>query len=89
MAELLFEEHADAALSALESDPARARLLERINEVLDLLEADPGDRRVRRRRYHTVKCWGVPVSGDGEGWLLLWDFQAEGVIAIRYLGPDL
>lgn len=89
MAELLFEEHADATLSALESDPARARLLERINAVLDILEADPGDRRVRRRRYHLVEAWGVPVSGDGEEWLVLWDFQAEGVVAIRYLGPDL
>jgi hypothetical protein len=89
VAELLFEEHADAALSALEADPTRAGLLRRINELLDLLEADPGDDRVRRRRYQIIDAWGIPVSADREDWLILWDFHDHNVVAIRYLGPDL
>ncbi len=89
MADLLFQEHADAALSALEADPTRTSLLRRINEVLDLLEADPGDERVRRRRYQLIDAWGIPVSDDGEDWLILWDFHDQHVVAVRYLGPDL
>jgi hypothetical protein len=88
VAELFFEEHADSTLTALEADPSRARLLERVNEVLDLLEDDPGDERVRRRRYLIVDAWGVPVSGDGEEWLIRWDLHADSVV-VRYLGPDL
>lgn len=89
MADLLFEEHADAGLSALETDPTRTGLLRRINEVLDLLAADPGDQRVRRRRYQSIDAWGIPISSDGEEWLILWDFHDQDHVAIRYLGPDL
>ena len=88
MAELLFEEAADAALTSMEADPGRGELLARVNEVLDLLEDDPGDRRVRQRRYQIVDAWGVPVHGNGEDWLILWDLQDSQVV-IRYLGPDL
>ncbi|MGH9115201.1 MAG: hypothetical protein ACRDWW_05160 [Acidimicrobiales bacterium] len=89
MAELLFEEHADAVLTAMEADPTRAELLDRVNEVLDLLETDPGNRRVRRRRYQLIAAWGVPVRGNDEDWLILWDFHEADVVAIRYLGADL
>jgi hypothetical protein len=89
VADLFFEERADAALSALEADPTRTGLLRRINEVLDLLETDPGDERVRRRRYQILDAWGVPVYGAGEDWLILWDFHDQDHVAIRYLGPDL
>lgn len=88
MAELLLEEATDAALTSLEADSGRHELLARVNEVLDILEDDPGDRRVRRRRYQIIDTWGVPVHGDGEDWLVLWDLQGSQVV-IRYLGPDL
>jgi hypothetical protein len=88
VAELLFEEEADAALAALEADAGRSELLARVNEILDILEDDPGDRRARRRRYQIIDAWGVPVHGNGEDWLILWDLQDSQVV-IRYLGMDL
>lgn len=59
-----------------------------ILDILDILEDDPGDRRVRRRRYQVIDAWGVPVHGNGEDWLILWDLQGSQVV-VRYLGTDL
>lgn len=73
MAELLFSEQADDALTRLEADPSRALLTGRLHPALDLLEADPGSAACRRRRYALIDLWGMTVTADGEDLLILWE----------------
>lgn len=85
---LLFSPEAERRLAALRNDHMSATLYERVNEMIDVIESDPSDRRVRRRRYHQPPVWGVPVSGSGQDWLILWGETDDG-IAILYLGEDV
>ena len=73
MATLLFSAQADDMLAALEADPARALLVGGLHVALDLLEAEPGDVRCRRRRFQSIGVWGIPVVVDDEEWLILWE----------------
>ena len=43
VAELLFFPDADRKLALLQADFGRRQLYDRINDLLDVLEADPGD----------------------------------------------
>ena len=70
MAELVFGRQADAFLTELESDPARASLLRRINSNLDVLEADPTDIRCRRHRFASIDIWGMSFVFGFEDWLI-------------------
>lgn len=90
VAELLFSVEADRRLSALLADPARDRLYGRVNDVLDAIEDDPSDPRVRVRRYLSPPIWGVPVRADEpEGdWLVLWSETRIGPL-VHYIGEDL
>ena len=85
---LLFSPEAERLLAALRTDHSCGVLYERVNEMLDLIESDPTDRRVRRRRYRQPPVWGVPVSGSGHDWLILWGETANGN-AVFYLGTDV
>ena len=85
VAELLFFPVADKQLAALQADPGRSQLYDRINDLLDVLEADPGDASVRRLRYQTPPIWGIPVHGSGEEWIILWS-ESEGGTFVHYIG---
>lgn len=85
MPELLFFPIADGQLAALEVDSARRQLYDRVNDVLDRLEADPGDASVRRLRYQSPPIWGVPVYGSGEEWIILWSESETGPM-VHYIG---
>ena len=85
MPELLFFPIADGQLAALEADSARRQLYERVNDVLDLLEADPGDASVRRLRYQSPPIWGIPVYGSSEEWIILWS-ESETRPLVHYIG---
>jgi len=85
---LLFSPEAERQLAALRADHRRGALYGRVNEMLDLIESDPTDRRVRRRRYRQPPVRGVPVSGSGHDWLILWGETADGN-AVLYLGTDV
>jgi hypothetical protein len=87
MAELVFDPDADAALSRLEA--AGSLLLQRVNQVLDWLEADPAEPRVRRVRFHRPALWCVTVAAGDEEWAVLWEPHATeaDVVVVRYLGP--
>ena len=88
MGDLLFSVEADRQLTTLQADPARSQLYERINDVLDAIEDDPGGREVRLRRYSSPPAWGVPVHGSGEDWLVIWSHTDAGPL-VHYLGEDL
>lgn len=94
-ADLYFNKEADATLRALEADPAQQKLADRINETLDLLATDPGDKRVRRRQYQSSLflggMWGVLARGNDEDWLILWRSHPEepAAVVIHYIGPDI
>ena len=88
MGTLLFNTEADRQLTVLQADSSRSQLYDRINDVLDAIEDDPGSREVRRRRYTSPPAWGVPVHGSGEDWLVLWSETSAGPV-VHYLGEDL
>ncbi len=88
MGELLFSADADRQLTMLQADLSRRQLYERINDVLDAIEDDPGSREVRLRRYSSPSVWGVPAHGSGEDWLVIWSETGRGPL-VHYLGEDL
>ncbi len=88
MGMLLFSVDADRQLTDLQSDPARRQIYDRVNDVLDAIEDDPGGAEVRLRRYNSPPVWGVPVHGSGEDWLVLWSETDAGPL-VHYLGEDL
>lgn len=88
MPELWFSPTADRALIELDRDRSRRRLSERVEDVLDALERDPGRAELRRHRFVTG-LWGVIVAADGEEWIVLWapHLTMEDAIMIHYVGP--
>jgi hypothetical protein len=93
MAELLYEPAADAALDALQADPDRGLLWNRVVDVLEALEANPGDRLMRRRALRTphsfTTVWAVPASGGREDWMVLWieHPKQDDTVIVVYVGP--
>ncbi len=60
---------------------------QRIEALLDVLEDDPGDSRVRRRSWVTSTSpaeqgpvWGFTVRGRDTDYLVLWRAAADGVV---------
>lgn len=90
MAELWFDEEADAALTALASDAARQELYQRLDDVLARLEADPGDATLRRHRFQEVDLWCVVVPVDDEQWVVLWEPHPthDDAAVVQYIGPS-
>ena len=90
MASLRFSVDADQRLTALAADVGRQELYNHVNDVLDLIEDDPGNSRLRRRRYQQPFIWGVVVSSrDAESdWLILWSESERGPL-VHYIGEDL
>jgi hypothetical protein len=64
-------------------------LLNAIDDALDQLEEDPGDKRCRQRSFGG-SLWGVTVRDRSEDWLIIWehDQDREDLVHIRYLGAD-
>lgn len=88
MVQLGFNEDADTALTALENDPARAHLLERITDTLRLIGEDPKPAQVRQRRYQQIDVWGVAVKTANDDYLILWS-DSTGETIIHYIGTDI
>ena len=76
------------AYAALEK-AGDVRLLDAIDDALDLLEADPGDARARRRSFGGGR-WGIPAHDRSEDWLVVWerDLASTDMVVVRYLGAD-
>ncbi|MFM8861861.1 MAG: hypothetical protein ACKOIA_05300 [Acidimicrobiia bacterium] len=88
MPELWFDHEAERALRSLERDRARGALARRLDDVLDLLERDPGSVELRRHRFVTG-LWGVVVGSDDENWIVLWEPHPTiaDAIVVQYVGP--
>lgn len=87
MAELLFSPEADTVLAHMEADERQRRCAARLNSALDLLEADPGDARNRRRRFNTIGLWGIAVVCGDEEWLILWEPGDDGAVIVHHIIP--
>lgn len=88
MGTLWFDSEADEALTRLEADPSRRRLLARVRVVLDLLEAEPGNETLRRIRFST-QLWCVTVVAGDDVLVVLWEphpNEANDVV-VQYIGP--
>jgi hypothetical protein len=88
MAEVKFSPQALQAYESLERAGA-VDLLDAIDDAADILEADPGDRRARRRSFGDGR-WGITVKDADDDWLLVWQLDDDDpeTVRVRYLGPD-
>lgn len=84
-----FDDDAWDGIQALFDDDSRPNLAERLDAMLDILETDPGDARVRRHRMQQPRLWHFSVAGDGEVWSVLWDFDDQGEPYVHFAGPGL
>lgn len=71
----------------MEADEGQAPCVARLNTALDLLEADPGDARNRRRRFNTLGLRGVAVVCGDDEWLILWEPQDADVVIVHHIVP--
>lgn len=87
MAGLAFSPEADDLLTSMEADEVQRNCAARINSALDLLEADPGDARNRRRRFNTIGLWGIAVICGADAWLILWEPLEDDVVMVHHIVP--
>lgn len=72
-------------------DELNPRMADRVDDVLDLLEHDHTQPRVRRHRLQKPALWMIVVrapDGDGDDYAILWDLD-EDTVVIRYIGPNI
>jgi len=86
MAEVKLSQPAIQAYAQLEKSGAE-QMLDAIDDALDVLEADPGDARARRRSFTGGK-WGIPARDRTDDWLIVWEQDDQGIVRVRYLGED-
>lgn len=87
MAELVFTEEADAALTELERDRGRSRLLREVNHYLGRLEAHPEDGDLRKRGY---LGGAFRIDLDTDDWMIAWEHgPGPDEITIAYIGIQL
>lgn len=90
MISVRFSVHAGEQLTALAGDAGRHELYNKVNDILDLMEDDPGSPWLRRRRYQHPPVWGVvtPSRDVERDWLILWSETEHGPL-VHYIGEDL
>lgn len=90
MATLHFSPAAERAYRQLDADPTACGLLDRIDRILDLLEADPGDARVRQRHFAKIGAWGVAVRYRHVDLLIIWEMSPTHPldVNVNYIGSD-
>jgi hypothetical protein len=84
-----FADGAWESIQHLYDDPARDVLAERLDAMLDVLEQDPGDARVKRHPMQAPQLWHFTVAGNGEVWSVLWEPDANGDPYIHFAGTGL
>lgn len=88
MTEVKFDSQPDDAYEVLER-AGSTDLLDAIDDAVDWLEEDPGDKRCRQRSFGDG-LWGISVRDRSDDWLIVWerDQAREDLVYVRYLGPD-
>lgn len=82
-----FSRQTSQAIQDAYDNPRWRTLGERIEEVIDLLDAGPPyPARVRRDRMQEPKLWHVRVRGDGESFSLLWEEADDGHARVLWAG---
>jgi hypothetical protein len=69
-----------------------AGLLDKIDIVLDELEKDPGQARLRQYRWSDPPLWGAQVRDRVRDYLVLWALEkrdSESMVVVYYVGPDV
>lgn len=74
-------------LNRLEASDGERECATRIHRALDVLEADPGDVRNRRRRFQTLDLWGIAVVCPEHEWLVLWEPRDGTVVIVHHIVP--
>jgi hypothetical protein len=67
-------------------------LLDKIDSVLDELEKDPGQAKLRQYRWSDPPLWGAQVRDRVRDYLILWALEkqdGESVVVVYYVGPDV
>jgi hypothetical protein len=85
---LKFEAAAAEAYAAI----ADAGLLDKIDTVLDELEKDPGQAKLRQYRWSDPPLWGAQVRDPVQDYLVLWALEKpddESVVVVYCVGPDI
>ena len=72
----------------LREDPRRRKVLDRIDEILDALEEDPGQAWLRAHRFQDPPLWCVTFDASGEAWAILWsmDDNDDDRVLVDYIG---
>jgi hypothetical protein len=86
-----YDAEAFAAIQAVFDDTWQSLLADRLEQVLDALEAGPPfPALVRARRMQEPKLWYVRLIGrNGESFALLWDLIADDRVKIHWAGPEI
>jgi hypothetical protein len=85
---LKFEAAAAEAYAAI----ADTGLLDKIDTVLDELEKDPGQAKLRQYRWRDPPLRGAQVRDRVQDYLVLWALEKpddESVVVVYYVGPDV
>lgn len=94
MAEYAFAPAALARYQEIERDPQNWPLVDRIDQVIEDLAADPGREEFRRHRWQNPAAFAVAVPHGNETWMVLWERieageyenLAQGDVHILYVG---
>jgi hypothetical protein len=82
-----FEPEAAAAYTGI----TEADTLDRLDEVLAALDADPGQQRLHSHRWASPPVWGINVPHPAGDLLVAWTAEEHqgkpAVVVVRYIGP--
>lgn len=77
-----------ASWHAILDDPSKATLVDRVNSLLDVLETDPDDPRVRRRRFTDPDLWCFTARDSTDDLVVLWNLDQDGDAVVVHIGPS-
>lgn len=81
-----YDPPASLEIQKVYDDPAQDQLAHRIEEILELMETDPGNVRLRLFRMQRPALWLVRIYGSGREFALLWDLGLDGQPFVRWAG---
>lgn len=83
--EVRFSQHARDAIQEAYDNPTLKNLADHLEEMLNLLDTNPDDVRLRRHRMQRPKYWLVRVYGSDSEISFFWE-ERNGVIWVHWAG---